>query len=128
MRIHNTFHVSLLTPCEDNKFPSQIPTPPPPFEIDGEPEYQLEEIIDSRLYRNELQYQAKWTGYSHEYDKTWYPAENFNNASLATEQFHSRYPRNQDWVYVTISRSASEPRPTKGEKTPTQLPATVQEG
>ena len=93
MRIHNTFHISLLEPYEDNKFPSQIQTPPPPIEIDGEPEYELEEIIDSRLYRNKLQYRAKWTGYSPEHDKTWYPAENFNNASLATEQFHSRYPR-----------------------------------
>ena len=93
MRIHNTFHISLLEPYEDNKFPSQIQTPPPSIEIDREPEYELEEIIDSCLYRNKLQYRAKWTGYSPEHDKTWYPAENFNNASLATEQFHSRYPR-----------------------------------
>src|ERR1700761_5004681 len=47
MRIHNTFHISLLELYEDNKFPSQIQTPPPPIEIDGEPEYELEEIIDS---------------------------------------------------------------------------------
>src|ERR1700761_1975555 len=93
MRIRNTFHISLLEPYEDNKFPSQIQIPPPPIEIDGEPEYELEEIIDSRLYRNKLQYQAKWTGYSSEHDKTWYPAENFNNASLATEQSPPRYPR-----------------------------------
>ena len=38
MKIHNTFHISLLEPYEDNKFPSQIQTPPPPIEIDGEPE------------------------------------------------------------------------------------------
>ena len=93
MRIHNTFHISLLEPYEDNKFPSQIQIPPLPIEIDGEPEYELEEIIDSRLYHNKLQYRAKWTGYSPEHDKTWFQAENFNNASLATEQFHSRYTR-----------------------------------
>ena len=50
MTIHNTFHLSLLEPGEDNKFPSQIQTPPPPSEIDGEPEYELQEIIDSRLH------------------------------------------------------------------------------
>ena len=93
MRIHNTFHISLLEPYKDHKFPSQIQNHPPPIEIEGEPEYVLEEIIDSRLYRNKLQYRAKWTGYSPEHDKTWYPAENFHNTSLATEQFHSRYPR-----------------------------------
>jgi hypothetical protein len=92
MKIHNTFHISLLEPYEDNKFPSQIQTPPPPIEIDGEPEYELEEIIDSRLHYNRLQYRAKWTGYSPEHDKTWYPADNFKNAVLSMEQFHSRYP------------------------------------
>ena len=92
MTIHNTFHISLREPYEDNKFPSQIQTPPPRIEIDGDPEYELEEIIDSRLHRNNLQYRVKWTGYSPEHDKTWYPAENFENTSIAIQQFHSRYP------------------------------------
>ena len=48
--IHNTFHISLLEPYEDNKFPSEIQTPPPPIEIRGEPEYELKEIIDSCLH------------------------------------------------------------------------------
>ena len=47
MRIHNTFHISLLEPYEDNKFSSQIQISPLPIKIDGEPEYKLEEIIDS---------------------------------------------------------------------------------
>ena len=93
MTIHNTFHISLLESYKDKKFPSQIQIPPPPIEIDGEPEYELEEIIDSRLHRDKLQYYAKWTGYSPEHDKTWYPTEYFENASIAIERFHSRYPR-----------------------------------
>ena len=93
MKFYNTFHISLLEPYEDNKFPSQIQTPPPPIEIEGEPEYEVEEIIDSRLHRNKLQYRAKWTGYSPEHDKTWYAAQNFQNASIAIERFHSRYSR-----------------------------------
>ena len=93
MTIHNTFYISLLELNKDNKFPSQIQNPPPPSEIDGEPENELEEIIHSRLNLDKLQYCAKWTGYSSEHDKTWYPAENFKNASMAIEHFHSRYPR-----------------------------------
>ena len=92
MKIHNTFHISLLEPYEDNKFASQNKIPPPPVEIDGEPEYELEDIVDSRLHYNRLQYRAKWTGYSPEHDKTWYPAENFDNALLAIQRFHTRYP------------------------------------
>ena len=56
MRIHNTFHISLLEPYEDNKFPSQIQEPPPPIQIEGEDEYELDEIIDSRFHYTKLQY------------------------------------------------------------------------
>ena len=68
MKIHNNIHISLLEPYEDNKFPSQQLIPPPPIEITGEKEYELEEIIDSRLHYGKLQYRAKWTGYSPEHD------------------------------------------------------------
>jgi len=91
MRIHNTFHISLLELHNDSKFPSQR-SEPPPIVVEGEPEYELEEIIDSRLHYNKLQYRAKWTGYSPEHDKIWYPADNFKNAELAKRNFHSRYP------------------------------------
>ena len=92
MRIHNTFHISLLKLYNDNKLPSQRSEPPLPIIIEGEREYELEKIIDKRLHYNKLQYRAKGTGYSPEHDKTWYPAENFENADLAKRNFHSRYP------------------------------------
>ena len=92
MRIHNTFHISLLEPYEDNKFPSQIQELPPPIQIEGENEYELDKIIDSRFHYNKLQYRAKWKGYSPEHDKVWYPAENFNNASLSVRKFYQHYP------------------------------------
>ena len=83
MKIQNTFHMLLLEPYEDNKYPSEIQTPPLPIEIAGEPEYEREEIIHCRLYRDKLPYRAKRTGYSPEHDKTLYLAENFSNASIA---------------------------------------------
>jgi len=54
--IHNTFHISLLEPYQDNRFPSQIKEPPPPIQIEGKDEYELDEIINSRLLYNKLQY------------------------------------------------------------------------
>ena len=92
MKIHNTIHISLLEPYENNKLPAQRQEPPPPIIIEGEPEYELEEIVDSRLYYGKLQYRAKWTGYSPEHDKVWYPASNFENAVNAKQRFHERYP------------------------------------
>jgi len=93
MALHNTFHISLLEPYQDNQFPSQIKEPPPPIQIEGEDEYQLNEIIDSRLHYNKLQYRPEWRDYLPEHDKVWYPAENFNNAEHKVQQFHRHYPR-----------------------------------
>jgi len=74
MRIHNIFHIALLELYHDDGFPSQRRQPPPPIIVEGEPEYELEEIIDSRLHYGKLQYRAKWTGYPPEYDKVGIPA------------------------------------------------------
>jgi len=93
LAMHNTFHISLLEPYQDNRFPSLIKEPSPSIQIQGEDEYELDEIIDSRLHYNKLQYRAKWKGYSPEHDKVWYPAENFNNAEHTVQRFHRRYPR-----------------------------------
>ena len=93
MKIHLTFHILLLEPYSDNPLPSQRKEPPLPLETEGGPEYELEEIVDSRLYRgNQLQYRAKWTGYPSEHDKVWYPASNFENSSIAIERFNQSYP------------------------------------
>jgi len=54
MRIHNTFHISLLELYNDNKIQSQQLEPSPPIIIQGEPEYELEEISDSRLHYNKV--------------------------------------------------------------------------
>jgi len=93
MAIHNTFHISLLEPYQDNRFPSQIKEPPPSIQMEGKEEYELDKMIDSQLHYNKLQYRAKWKGYSPEHDKVWYPAENFNNAEHTVQRFLRRYPR-----------------------------------
>ena len=93
MRIHNTFDISLLELYHDDKFPSQRIQLPPPIMMEGEPEYELEEIIDSRLQYGKLQYRAKWTGYPSKHDKVWYSYDDFENADIAQQQFHQQYPR-----------------------------------
>ena len=92
MRIHNTFHIFLHELYHDDKFPSQPTQPSPPIIIEGEPEYELEQIIDSRLQYGKLQYRAKWTGYPPEHDKVSYPYNDFENAGMAKRQFHQKYP------------------------------------
>jgi len=100
MRIHNTFHISLLELYHHDKFSCQRAQLPPPIIIEGEPVYELKQIIDSRLHYGKLQYQAKWTRYPPEHDKVWYAYEDFENSGIAQQQFHQKYPRkpslNQD--------------------------------
>ena len=91
MKIHNTIKIFLLEPYQDNGFPSQIQEPTTPMQIEGEEEHELDELIDSRLHYNNLQYRAQWEGYGPEEDKVWDPAENFNNVVLAIELFHNSY-------------------------------------
>jgi len=93
MRINNTFHISLLELYHDDNLSSQRAQPPPPIIVEGEPEYELEQIIDSRLHYGKLQYRAKWTGYPPEHDKVLYPYKDFENPSIAKQQFHQKYPR-----------------------------------
>jgi hypothetical protein len=46
--VHPVFHVLMLEPSVSNSIPEQIQSPPPPVEIDGEAEYEISEILDSK--------------------------------------------------------------------------------
>ncbi len=48
-KIHPTFNESLLTPYTPPAFPNQEqPPPPPPDLVNGEEQYEIEEVLDSR--------------------------------------------------------------------------------
>jgi hypothetical protein len=49
MKIHPVFHVSLLEPYKESTIPGRLPAPPPPIEINGEEEFEVSKIIDSRI-------------------------------------------------------------------------------
>ena len=69
-RIHPVFHVSLLEPLQANTIEGRTAPPPPPIEVEGEIEYEVESILDSRFHYGKLQYLVSWLGYN---EQTWEP-------------------------------------------------------
>jgi hypothetical protein len=63
--IHPVFHIDLLTPYKETIMHGPNFTRPTPELIDGEEEYSVEKILDSRHFgrRWRLQYLVKWEGY-----------------------------------------------------------------
>jgi hypothetical protein len=66
-RIHNVFHTSLLTPYKETEEYGDNFMQPPLELINGQEEYEVEQIMNSRQigHTQKLQYLLHWKGYSH---------------------------------------------------------------
>ena len=91
MKIHDVFHVSLLEKYIPNVIPGRHAEPPPPVVVEGELEYEVDQILDSRIFRGTLQYLVSWKGYDIG-DCSWEPLENLANCEESLEEFHCSYP------------------------------------
>jgi hypothetical protein len=49
MNIHPMFHASLLEPYRASTIPRITHEPPPPIRVEGEQEYKVKEIFNSRI-------------------------------------------------------------------------------
>ena len=47
--VHPVFHVSMLEPATPNEIPNRVQSPPPPVEVQGELEYEISEVLDSKI-------------------------------------------------------------------------------
>jgi Chromo (CHRromatin Organisation MOdifier) domain len=81
MRIHDVFHVSALRRYRSD---GRYHPPPPPIDVDGSLEYEVDAIIDRRERKygrgKRVEYLIAWKGYGHEHD-TWEPARNVSNCA-----------------------------------------------
>jgi Chromo (CHRromatin Organisation MOdifier) domain len=90
-KLHPVFHVSLIEPFVPNTIEGRTQEPPPPIEIDGELEYEVEDIVDKRIRRNKEEYLVKWLGYDSDEDKmTWEPYENVKHLTDLLKKFSQR--------------------------------------
>jgi hypothetical protein len=63
---------------------------PGPTVIDGEEEYEVEEVLDSKYIRGSLHYYVRWKGYPNS-ENSWLPAYNVHAPDLVAD-FHLAHP------------------------------------
>ena len=89
-KIFNTFHAALLSPYKETEEHGVNFTEPPPDLVKDHEEYEVEQILDARLFGwwKKHQYLIKWKGYAKVHN-SWEPEENVNTLELVKE-FHQR--------------------------------------
>jgi len=91
-KIHDVFHASLLTPYKETSQHGPNFLELPPDIIDGEPEWEIEQILQSRHYgrTKKKQYLVRWKGYSPSHD-SWVDKSDMNAPDLVKE-FYTSHP------------------------------------
>ena len=90
-KVHNVFHATLLTPYKETALNGSRNQEPAPELIDGQPEWEVEQILRVRRYRHQVQYLVRWKGFSEAHD-SWEPASNVHADELIKE-FYKRHPK-----------------------------------
>ena len=94
--VHPVFHVSMLEPATPNMIPNRVQPPPPPVFIDGEPEFEITEILNSKVDQQhcncKLLYLVHWTGYAGTNEETsWILSMELRNAPELVTDYHAAY-------------------------------------
>jgi hypothetical protein len=60
LKIHDVFHVSLLEPYHETHIPDYHREPPALVEIEGQEEFEVQEVLDSKRTCGKLMYLVFW--------------------------------------------------------------------
>ncbi|MBW0563724.1 hypothetical protein O181_103439 [Austropuccinia psidii MF-1] len=68
--VHPVFHVSLLEPVKQSSITNHHPFPPPPVLVEEQEEWEVAQVLDSKLKRGKLWYLVEWKGFSKDPERT----------------------------------------------------------
>ncbi|MBW0509954.1 hypothetical protein O181_049669 [Austropuccinia psidii MF-1] len=89
--IYPVFHISLLEPVKTSTIPNWHQECHPPIFI--EEEWEISQILDSKIKRGKLWYLVEWKGFSQDPERsTLEPTRNLTNCPGPIKDFHSLYP------------------------------------
>jgi hypothetical protein len=92
-RIHDVFHVSLLEPyhqrSDDDPKASRMPVA---LAVEGQEEWEVEQIVDSRTRKGQKQYLVKWEGWPDNYN-SWEPDEHLAHSQDMIHAYETRAKR-----------------------------------
>ena len=91
-QLYPVFNVVKLTLAPDDPITGRkMEDHPLPIVINGEAEWEVEEILDSRWHQRRFQYLIKWKEYGHEHN-SWESTSEVFTPELTVE-FHCKHPR-----------------------------------
>ena len=93
-KIHNVFHARLLHPYQETEEHSINFQELPPDLIEGEEEWEVEQILDERIRNKEQQYLIRWKGYLDAHN-LWEPLANINAPDLISHFQMEKQKRNK---------------------------------
>ena len=85
-QIHPVFHADKLTKYVENTAYGKAAASPPPINVEGTMEYEVEAILKERTKGKQRQYLVKWKGYPLA-ERMWEPAQHLTHAQEALAEF-----------------------------------------
>ena len=83
LKWHPVFHVALLVRYKDG---SRVLPPPLPVMIDGEPQFEVEAILDHKTRGTSVHYLVQWKGYGPEHN-SWEPTGNLKGCMAILKEY-----------------------------------------
>ncbi|KGM92045.1 uncharacterized protein PADG_11836 [Paracoccidioides brasiliensis Pb18] len=93
-QIHDVFHISLLKPhkmSQINENRQHTRTSDEQWTTNNDNDWEIDEILDSRIIRGKLRYRVRWRHKGPEFDE-WMDPIQLPNAEPFLQQYHNRYP------------------------------------